>query len=407
MLSGKTIVLGVTGGIAVYKACDLVSKLKKQNATVEVIMTEGSTEFVNPLTFQTMSNNPVHISMFNKIDHFDVEHISLAQKADIILIAPATANTISKIANGIGDNLLTTVVMASESKIIFAPAMNTCMYNNPIIQDNISKLKKLDYEFIEPATGLLACGDYGAGKMSEPVDIVNYLIDYFNREKITNKDLDNKKVLITAGPTIESIDPVRYITNHSSGKMGYEIARKSVERGAEVVLISGPTSIEPPKGVKLVKVNTSLEMFDAVGEYFDHCDILIKAAAPSDYRPEKTNDKKIKKKPDEDEILNIKLIRNPDILKYYGSKKTDQLIVGFAAETDNLEEYAKKKLKSKNLDFIVANDITQKGAGFKSDTNIITIIDKDNNIKTYEKMNKSQVSKIILNKLVEIIEEKS
>lgn len=407
MLKGKTIVLGVTGGIAVYKACDLVSKLKKQNATVEVIMTEASEEFVNPLTFQTMSNNPVHRSMFNKINHFDVEHISLAQKGDIILIAPATANTISKIANGIGDNLLTTVVMASQSKIIFAPAMNTCMYNNPIIQDNMAKLKSLGYEFIDPATGMLACGDYGAGKMAEPIDIVNYLIDYFNKEEIVNKDLKNKKVVITAGPTIEAIDPVRYITNHSSGKMGYSIAEESYKRGAEVVLISGPTSIEPPKGVKLVKVKTTLEMFHAVGEHFDDCHILIKAAAPSDYRPVKTQDKKIKKNPNEDESLNIKLVRNPDILKYYGNKKKDQIMIGFAAETDNIREYAKKKLKSKNLDFIVANDVTKEGAGFKSDTNIITIIDKEENLKTYEKMNKSEVSKIILDKVVEIIEKKS
>lgn len=402
MLSGKTIILGVTGGIAVYKAADLVSKLKKQNAEVEVIMTEASQEFVNPLTFQTMSNNPVHLNMFNKIDHFDVEHIALAQKADIILIAPATANTISKIANGIGDNLLTTVIMASDAKIIFAPAMNTSMYNNPIVQGNINKLKELDYEFIDPGIGVLACGDYGAGKMAEPLDIVDYIVKSFQK-----KDMKDKKVLITAGPTIEPLDPVRYITNHSSGKMGYELAREARNRGANVVLISGPTSLTPPKDVEVVKIETTRDMFHAVGKYFDECDILIKAAAPSDYRPAEFKDKKIKKQLDEKEELNISLVRNPDIVKYYGSKKKNQIMVGFAAETDNIMKYSKGKLISKNLDFIVANDITLEGAGFKSDTNIITIIDKENNINTYEKMDKSQVSKIILDKVVKIIDEKS
>lgn len=402
MLSGKTIILGVTGGIAAYKSCDLVSRLKKQNANVEVIMTEASEEFVNPLTFQTMSNNPVHLSMFNKIDHFDVEHIALAQKGDIILIAPATGNTISKIANGIGDNLLTTVVMASNAKIIFAPAMNTLMYNNPIIQENINKLKNLGYEFIQPGVGKLACGDYGAGKMAEPSDIVDYVISSFSK-----KDLVGKKIVITAGPTMEALDPVRFITNHSTGKMGYSLAKNARDRGAEVVLISGPTSLEVPKDIDLVRVNTTLEMFDAVGKYFDKCDALIKAAAPCDYRPAEFQNKKIKKKPDEKAELNIKLVGTRDIAKFYGNKKKDQIVVGFAAETDNVSEYASLKLKSKNLDFIVANDITAKGAGFKSDTNIVTIIDRDNNIKSYDKMDKSEVAKIILDKLVDIIDKKS
>lgn len=402
MLKGKTIVLGVTGGIAVYKACDLVSKLKKQNAEVEVIMTEASKEFVNPLTFQTMSNNPVHLSMFNKVNHFDVEHIVLAQKADVILIAPATANTISKIANGIADNLLTTVVMASNAKIIFAPAMNTSMYNNPIIRENMDKLKSLGYEFITPGTGMLACGDYGAGKMAEPLDIVDYLINSFYK-----KDLKGKRVVITAGPTIEPIDPVRYITNHSSGKMGYELAKEARNRGAEVVLISGPTSLNPPKGVEFVRVDTTLDMFDAVGKYFDECDVLIKAAAPSDYRPAEFKDKKIKKQLEEKEEMRINLVRNPDIVKYYGNKKKAQIIVGFAAETNNLKEFAKGKLQSKNLDFIVANDVTIEGSGFKSDTNIITIIDKEDKLKSYKKMDKSEVAKIILDRVIDITDEKS
>src|SRR5699024_1804216 len=262
MLKGKNILLGVTGGIAVYKVADLVSRLRKQNANVEVIMTDAAMEFVNPMTFQTMSNRPVHTDMFNKIHVYDVEHISLAQKADIILVAPATANTIGKIANGMADNLLTTVIMASKSKLIFAPAMNTDMYNNPIVQENIRKLESLGSKFIPPGIGLLACGDYGAGKMAEPEDIVEYV-----RSSLVEKDLLNKKIVITAGPTIEYLDPIRYISNHSSGKMGYALAKKASERGAKTILISGPTSLTPPIGVEVVNVNTTEEMFKAVGIY--------------------------------------------------------------------------------------------------------------------------------------------
>lgn len=402
MLKGKTIILGVTGGIAVYKAADLVSKLKKQNADVEVIMTKAAMEFVSPLTFQTMSNNPVHTSMFNKIDLFDVEHISLAKKADMILVAPATANTIGKIANGIADNLLTTVVMASRAKIVFAPAMNTEMYNNPLHQENINKLKKLGYEFIQPVVGMLACGDYGTGKMAEPIDIVDYVIDSF-----VDKDLCGKKIVITAGPTIEPLDPVRYITNHSSGKMGYLLAKEARSRGAEVVLISGPSALEAPKEVDLVRVNTTIEMFEAVGQYFDHCDILIKAAAPVDYKPESTSSIKIKKKNGELDELNIKFIRNPDIAYHFGNKKTNQIVIGFAAETDNLLEYAKQKLVYKNFDFIVANDVTKEGAGFKSDTNIVTIIDDKENVESYPIMSKKDLAKIILDKANNILKFKS
>lgn len=402
MLKDKTIILGVTGGIAVYKAADLVSKLTKQHANVEVIMTDAAGEFVNPLTFQTMSNNPVHTSMFNKIDKFDVEHISLAKKADMILVAPATANTIGKIANGLADNLLTTVIMASHAKIVFAPAMNTEMYYNSLYQENMEKLKKLGYEFLQPGVGLLACGDYGAGKMAEPLEIVDYVIDAF-----VEKDLKDKKVIITAGPTIEPIDPVRYITNHSSGKMGYLLAREAKSRGAEVVLISGPTSLEAPKGVNLVRVNTTLEMFDAVGKYFDQCDILIKSAAPADYRPKDTRTSKIKKDDDENDGLNIELIGNPDIAYHYGNKKDKQVVIGFAAETDNVVEYAKGKLKKKNFDFIVANDITKEGAGFKTDTNIVTIIEDNDNIESYPIMSKAELAKIILDKTNNILINKS
>ncbi|MBC8590452.1 bifunctional phosphopantothenoylcysteine decarboxylase/phosphopantothenate--cysteine ligase CoaBC [Wansuia hejianensis] len=402
MLKDKNIVLGVTGGIAVYKAADLVSKLIKQGANVEVIMTEAAMEFVNPLTFQTMSVNPVHTGMFNKIEKFDVEHISLAQKADVILIAPATANTIGKIANGIADNLLTTVVMASKAKVIFAPAMNTNMYNNPIVQENIKKLNNLGYKFVEPGVGRLACGDYGAGKMAEPSDIVEYVVSSF-----VKKDLLGKKFLITAGPTIEPIDPVRYITNHSSGKMGYSLAKCALDRGAEVTLISGPTSLKAPKGVNLVNVKTTEEMFAAVGQYFDLCDVLIKSAAPSDYKPEHINTEKIKKKDGKDDNIDLHLVRNPDIAQYYGNKKTNQIVIGFAAETNNIIEHAKRKIKKKNFDFIVANDVTKEGAGFRSDTNIVTIIDNKGKLNSLPLMDKKGVANIILDKISDIIKNKS
>lgn len=402
MLKDKTIVLGVTGGIAVYKAADIVSRLKKLRANVEVIMTSGATEFVTPLTFQTMSGNKVHREMFGEVKNYDVEHISLAQKADIILIAPATANTIGKIANGIADNLLTTVVMASTAKIIFAPAMNTMMYRNPIVKSNIEKLKNLGYEFIQPGTGLLACGDYGEGKMAEPVDIVEYVLS-----SLVEKDLLGKKVIVTAGPTIEPLDPVRYMTNHSSGKMGYSIAKEAADRGAEVILISGPTSITPPKEVKFVQVNTTEDMLNAVSMHFDSCDVLIKSAAPADYRPETVSPVKIKKKEDEKDELVIKYVKNPDIAAYFGNQKKNQVMVGFAAETGNLDEYAMEKLKKKNLDFIVANDVTKEGAGFNVDTNIVTILDKNGGKESYPMMNKREVARVILDKVKYILDNKS
>ncbi len=402
MLKGKNIILGVTGGIAVYKSADLVSRLVKQHANVEVIMTEAATKFVTPLTFQTMSVNKVHTEMFGLVSDFDVEHVSLAQKADIILIAPATANTIGKIANGIADNLLTTTVMASKAKVIYAPAMNTNMYNNPIFQENMNKLKNLGHEFIKTGVGRLACGDYGEGKMAEPSEIVEYVINSFIR-----KDLLGKKVVITAGPTIEPVDPVRYMTNHSSGKMGYNLAKEAVDRGANVVLISGPTTLTPPDGVELVKVNTTEEMFNAVGQYFDNCDVLIKSAAPLDYKPITVSPVKIKKSDGGNDILDLKFIRNPDIAAHYGSLKKNQIIVGFAAETNNLIEYALSKLKKKNFDFIVANDVTKPGAGFKNDTNIATIIDKKGNIEEHPLMDKKHLSKIILDKVYNILEEKA
>ncbi|MDU5083141.1 bifunctional phosphopantothenoylcysteine decarboxylase/phosphopantothenate--cysteine ligase CoaBC [uncultured Tissierella sp.] len=402
MLKGKTIILGVTGGIAVYKAADIVSRLKKLHANVEVIMTEGATEFVTPLTFQTMSGNVVHREMFSEITNYDVEHISLAQKADTILIAPATANTIGKIANGIADNLLTTVVMASTAKIIFAPAMNTKMYQNPIVKENINRLKSLGYSFIQPGAGRLACGDYGEGKMAEPVDIVEYIID-----SLVEKDLSGRKIVVTAGPTIEPLDPVRYMTNHSSGKMGYSIAKEAVSRGAEVVLISGHTSITPPKEVELVKVKTTEDMLKAVAKHFNSCDVLIKSAAPVDYKPETVSPIKIKKKENEEDELIIKYVKNPDIAAYFGKQKKHQVMVGFAAETDDLDKYALEKLKKKNFDFIVANDVTKEGAGFDVDTNIVTIIDNKGIKTNYPMMNKREVARVIVDKVKYILDNKS
>lgn len=399
MLKDKHIIIGVTGGIAAYKVVDVVSRLKKLNATVEIIMTENATKFVTPLTFQTLSLNPVYVGMFDEPKHYDVEHISLAERADMFLIAPATANIIGKIANGIADDLLTTTIMATKSKVVFAPAMNTNMYTNPIVQKNMEHLKKLGYEFIEPGTGLLACQTYGPGRMAEPKDIVDYILDSFS-----NKQLFRKKVVVTAGPTMEPIDPVRYITNHSSGKMGYSIAKEASDRGADVVLITGPTNLRYPIGVKVEKVNTTREMFDAVEEHFPTCDVLIKAAAPLDYRPEKVQEEKIKK---DSEKLEIKLVRNPDIVSHFGRIKEDKIIVGFAAETNNLIQYGKEKLYKKNLDFIVANDVSKEGAGFKSDTNIITIIDKNGNVENYPILDKAQVAQIVLDKVYTLLNTKS
>lgn len=402
MLENKNIIVGVCGGIAAYKVADLVSKLTKHKANVEVIMTENATKFISPLTFQTLASNQVYIDMFAEPKHYDVEHVSLAKKADAFIIAPATANVIGKIASGIADDLLTTTIMATRAKVIFAPAMNTNMYLNPIVQKNIEYLKGLGYEFIEPGTGILACKDVGPGRMAEPNDIIDYVISSFYE-----KDLSGKKVVVTAGPTIEPLDPVRFITNHSSGKMGYNIAKIARNRGAQVVLVSGPTNIEPPKCVKLVKVNTTYEMLKAVESEFDDCDVLIKAAAPSDYRPETVSDVKIKKKDGDESGLNIKFIKNPDIAAYFGKKKKNQIIVGFAAETNNLIEYAIEKLNKKNLDFIVANNVSQPGAGFKGDTNIVTIIDKDGMIKEYPILGKYKVAEIIIDKVKDLLNMKS
>ncbi len=390
MLKGKTIVIGVSGGIAVYKICEVVSRLRKLNANVKVIMTKSAVEFVAPLTFQTLSNNEVYTEMFNKISDWNTEHISLAKEADIFLIAPATANIIGKIANGIADDMLTTTVMATKSPVIIAPAMNTNMYTNPIVQNNIEKLKQLGYIFIEPEEGILACGDKGVGRLAPPSDIVETLINNL----VFKKDLKNKKILITAGPTMEEIDPVRYITNHSTGKMGYAVARASIARGADVTLISGTVTLEKPKGLKkYIQIQTALEMYDAVMKELDNNDIVIKTAAVADYRPIKKEEDKIKKKQDN---LVLSLTKNHDILKAVGEKKGSKILVGFAAETTDILNNAKEKLKKKNLDFIVLNDLKKEGAGFGSDTNIVSIINKKGDITHYEKMDKINLANIIL-----------
>ena len=399
MLKGKTVVIGVSGGIAVYKACDVVSRLKKLNANVHVIMTKSATEFVTPLTFQSLSQNYVVSDMFESPKTWDVEHISLAKKADVFLIAPATANVIGKVANGIADDMLTTTVMATTGKVLIAPAMNTNMYRNPILQRNISILKELGYNFVDPDSGRLACGDIGEGKLASPEKIVDAVVDLFNEDK---KDLLGKKIMITAGPTVESIDPVRYLTNRSTGKMGYAIAKMAANRGADVTLVSGPTNIEPPSNIKkLIKVQSAKDMYDAIIDNFDENQVIIKSAAVADYKPKNYSDKKIKKSNDD---LIIELDRNKDIAYELGKIKKNKILVGFAAETNDLIENAKGKISKKNLDFIVANDLTESGAGFGTDTNIVKIIDKDGNIAKYPQMKKDEVADVILDKVKSLLE---
>ncbi|WIV10798.1 bifunctional phosphopantothenoylcysteine decarboxylase/phosphopantothenate--cysteine ligase CoaBC [Proteiniborus sp. MB09-C3] len=391
MLSGKNIVMGVSGGIAVYKAVDVVSRLKKLNANIDIIMTKSAAEFVAPLTFQSISQNPVTVNIFNEPKQWKIEHISLAKKADVFLVAPATANIIGKVANGIADDMLSTTIMATRAKVIFAPAMNTNMYNNIIFKENMNKLKEHGYEFIKPGSGRLACGDIGEGKMAEPCDIVDYIIGSFN-----GNQLKGKKIIITAGPTIEPLDPVRYMTNYSSGKMGFALAKVAQQQGAEVTLISGPVNLEPPLGVEFIRINTTQEMFNAVGRYFDDCHVLIKAAAPLDYRPVSVSEHKIKKEKDE---IELKFVKNPDIAAHFGKIKKKQIIIGFAAETENIIENARKKIDKKNLDFIVANNVLAENAGFKSDTNIVTIVDKNGSATDYPMMKKEDVARAIIDKI--------
>ncbi len=403
MLSNTTIIVGVTGGIAAYKACDVVSKLKKLNANIHVIMTESACEFVQPMTFQTLSNNFVINDMFKEPKTWEVEHIELAKRADAFLIVPATANFIGKLAAGIADDMLTTTVMATRAPVIIAPAMNTNMYTNRIVQANIGALQDLGYKFIEPASGRLACGDIGAGKLADVDDIVAYVVDFFEKEAQV-KDLVGKRIMISAGPTIEAIDPVRYITNRSSGKMGYAIAKRAVARGAQVTLVSGKTDLDVPKGlVKYINIESADDLYENLVREFEANDVVIQSAAVADYKPKSYSDKKIKKK---DSDLSIELCRNKDVAQELGKIKGDKVLVGFAAETNDVLENATKKIKKKNLDFIVANDLTMQGAGFSTETNIVKIIEADGRINEYPKLLKSEVGDIILDKVRDILENK-
>nr|WP_314995472.1 bifunctional phosphopantothenoylcysteine decarboxylase/phosphopantothenate--cysteine ligase CoaBC [uncultured Treponema sp.] len=399
MLHNKTIVIGVTGGIAAYKACDVVSKLRKRGASVYVIMTEAASKFVAPLTFQTLSNHFVVSDMFAEQKTWEVEHISLAKKADLMVIVPATADIIGKLAAGIADDMLTTTAMACRAPVMLAPAMNTGMYHNPIVQENIRKLTTLGYPVIEPVCGMLACGDEGEGKLADVDTIVEAITSF-----AIPQDLKGKRILVTAGPTRELIDPVRYITNRSSGKMGYAVAAQAAKRGADVTLISGPIILEAPAGIRtIVRVETAAQMYQAVIEAFPNHDAVIQSAAVADYRPKHYSGTKIKKA---DGDLYIELERTDDIAYEIGKIKGDKILVGFAAETDNVTEHAVQKIKKKNFDFIVANDVTKAGAGFNTDTNIITIIDAQGTAHEYPQLLKTEAADIILDTVAELFNRK-
>ena len=396
MFENKSIIIGVSGGIAAYKTAYLVSALSKTEADVNVIMTENACEFISPLVFETLTENKCCVDTFDRNFKFDVEHISLAKKADIFMIAPATANVIAKIANGIADDMLTTTFLASKCKKIVSPAMNTAMFENQITQDNISKLKKYGIGIVEPQNGLLACGDTGAGKMPEP----DFLFDVIEREIAREKDMLGKKVLVTAGATMESLDPVRFLTNHSSGKMGFAIAKEAMLRGAEVTVVKANTTAEIPNFVNVVEVSSASDMFDAVTALSDQQDIIVKAAAVADYTPECYVDSKIKKK---DGDLSIPLKRTKDILKYLGENKREgQFLCGFSMETDNMLENSKAKLSKKNADMIVANNLKDAGSGFKTDTNAVTLITRDGH-RSLELKSKAEVAKEIFDEILGLI----
>ena len=371
MLKGKTVVLAVTGSIAAYKIASLASSLVKLHADVQVLMTKNATNFINPITFETLTGNKCLVDTFDRNFEFSVEHVSLAKKADVVMIAPASANVIGKLAHGIADDMLTTTILACKCKRIISPAMNTNMYENPIVQDNLKILAKYGFEVLQPAVGLLACKDIGAGKMPEP----EVLLEYILREIAYEKDLIGKKILVTAGPTQEPVDPVRYLTNHSTGKMGYAIARVCSFRGADVTLVTGKTGLPRPLFMNIVEITTAREMFEAVTERFAEQDIVIKAAAVADYRPRQVSEEKVKKS---DGALFMELERTDDILKYLGEhKRSDQFLCGFSMETENMLGNSRAKLAKKNLDMIVANNLKVPGAGFAGDTNVVTLITRD------------------------------
>ena len=392
MLQGKCVVLGVTGGIAAYKAAELLRLLVKAGAEVHVIMTTSAQEFVAPLTFQTLSGNPVHTELFSLIQEQEIGHISLADRADLLLVAPATANLIGKVANGIADDLLTTTLMATKAKVLFAPAMNSNMWENPLYKKNQETLEAHGYHFIDPAYGELACGWQGQGKLPDPQEIFLAAQALFGKQ-----DLAGKTLLVTAGPTREEIDPVRFLSNYSSGKMGYAIAVAASHRGARVVLVSGPVNLPEPHGVETIQVASAMEMHQAVMAEAEHADIIIKAAAVADFRPTARGEQKIKK--GSSETMMVELQRNPDILAELGEKKGSRILIGFAAETEELLKNAREKLTKKNLDMIVANDVTQEGAGFDVDTNIVRFLSADGSVEELPEMSKVLVAETLLDRV--------
>ena len=399
MLKGKTVLLGVTGSIAAYKIAYLASALKKLHAEVHVLMTKNATNFITPITFESLTGTKCLVDTFDRNFQFQVEHVSIAKKADVVMIAPASANVIGKLAHGIADDMLTTTIMACKCKKFISPAMNTNMFENPILQDNLKTLEHYGYEVIQPVSGYLACGDTGAGKMPEPETLLSYIL----REIAKEKDLEGKKVLVTAGPTQESIDPVRYITNHSSGKMGYALAKAAMLRGADVTLVSGPCSITPPPFVKVVPVVTAKDMFDAVTSVSAEQDIIIKAAAVADYRPKQVFDEKVKK---QDKEMSIELEKTDDILKYLGEHRTpQQFLCGFSMETQNMIGNSRAKLGKKHLDMVAANNLKVAGAGFQGDTNVLTLITQDEDV-SLQLMSKEDAANVILDKILSVMKER-
>ncbi len=391
MLKHKRVLLGVTGGIAAYKAAELVRALVKRDASVKVVMTKSAMEFLTPLTLQTLSGNPVYTELFTLVREADIAHVALAEEAQIAVVAPATANVIGKLASGIADDLLGAVLMATKAPILICPAMNTGMYENRIVQENMEKLKRCGYVFVEPASGELACKSVGVGRLPEIEDIVEEM-----ESLLTPKDLAGFRILVTAGPTREPMDPVRFITNLSSGKMGYALARMARRRGADVTLVSGPSALAPPRGVRVVSVSSAVQMHDAVVERYADADVVIKAAAVADYRPAEPSGSKIKKGK---EPLTIRLERNPDIIAELGKKKGKRILVGFAMETEDLLERARQKMKDKNMDLIVANDLSRKGAGFEGDTNVISILDREGGLQEFPLMDKKDAADRILDRI--------
>ena len=398
-LEGKNVVLCVTGGIAAYKAADLTSRLRKKGASVYIIMTESATHFITPLTLEVLSGNRVVTDMFDRAFTWEVEHISLAKRADVFVIAPATANIIGKAAHGIADNMVSTTLMAMRAPIVMAPAMNTNMYENPVVQQNMELLRERGVCFAAPVSGHLACGDTGSGKLADPADIVRVIED-----ALTPKDLSGLSVLVTAGPTREAMDPVRFLSNHSTGKMGYAIAERARARGARVTLISGPVALTPPEGVEVVPITSALDMYDAVLSRLPRLDWVIKAAAVGDYRPATCADDKLKKKQDD---MSVALVRNPDILKEIGARKNDhQTVCGFSMETRDLINNSRAKLEGKNCDMLVANNLRTAGAGFAHDTNVATLLYRDGSAESLDLMAKDSLADIVLDRMLAIHQKK-